>query len=81
MRWMTSLRRRGREPILERLDRVAQQLNPLLIVIVIGLAILNISCYAALEIGRLHAQRLGVAEHAAPAVALYQSAVTGLPQS
>jgi len=50
-------RHRRREPILDRLGRVAGEINPFLIIVVIMLALLNISCYAAIEIGRLYPPR------------------------
>jgi multisubunit Na+/H+ antiporter MnhC subunit len=40
-------------PFLERLDRIAKELNPLLTVIVIGLAILTFSVFIALQLSRL----------------------------
>lgn len=44
-------RRRGE--IMRQLDRTAESLNPILLVIVIGLIILNLSAFAALELPRL----------------------------
>jgi hypothetical protein len=44
--------RRG-EAILRRLDRVAGDLNPILLATTIGLAILDFSVFAALELSRL----------------------------
>jgi hypothetical protein len=37
-----------------RLERAAGRINPFLMMIAIGLLVINISCYTALEIGRLH---------------------------
>ncbi len=42
-------RRRGsHQPLLRRLDRAAERLNPFLMMIAIGLAVLNISCLITL---------------------------------
>ncbi len=41
-------RNRFREPLLHRLDRAAGRLNPFLIVVAIGLAVLDASCLIAL---------------------------------
>ena len=41
-------RNRSREPLLNCLDRAAGQINPLLMVIAIGLAVLDICCLVAL---------------------------------
>jgi hypothetical protein len=38
---------------LSRLDRSAENLNPILLLVVIGLAILDLSVFAALELSRL----------------------------
>ena len=54
--WLAALARH--RATLRRLDRAAKRLNPLLAMIVIGLALLDISCYAALELGRLRAPLL-----------------------
>jgi hypothetical protein len=56
-------------------------MNPFLLVVVIGLIIVNISCYTALEIGRRHSRH-----HAAEKVEqanppLGDMAVVGLPRS
>lgn len=37
------------EPLLRRLDRVAGEINPYLIILAVGLFILNLTCLAALE--------------------------------
>jgi hypothetical protein len=62
-------RNRSREPLLRRLDRAAGQINPLLMVIAIGLAILNISCLITLlDSGALKAHlRLPEQQVSAPA--------------
>ncbi|HXP06438.1 MAG TPA: hypothetical protein VN808_20155 [Stellaceae bacterium] len=44
---------RESQPFLRRLERVAEELNPVLIVIVIGLALLDFSVFAALELRNL----------------------------
>ncbi len=74
-------RHRRREPILDRLDRVAGEINPFLIILVIMLALLNISCYAAIEIGRLYPPRAEPSQPPAPASgeALSRAAVSRLP--
>jgi hypothetical protein len=41
-------RRRSREPLYRRLDRAADEINPFLMVIAIGLAVLDICCLVAL---------------------------------
>jgi hypothetical protein len=38
------------EPLMRRLERAAGDLNPVLIVIIMGLAILNFSVFAALRL-------------------------------
>jgi hypothetical protein len=56
-------------------------MNPFLLVIAIGLLVINLSCYAALELGRMHSLRGGSSNAMKPAPALGQTAVTGLPLS
>ena len=41
-----------RVPFMRRLDRVAGEINPLLVVFMIGLGILDLTCYVGLEISR-----------------------------
>ena len=41
-------------PILERLDRAAQIINPLLLVVVVLLALIDVSCFTALRIAEQH---------------------------
>jgi len=41
------------QPLLRRLDVAAENLNPILIVIIIGLSILDFSAFAALEVRHL----------------------------
>jgi hypothetical protein len=53
MRRATPPERRWLEPIRDRLERAAGDINPFLIVIVIGLAILVLSVFMALELPRL----------------------------
>ena len=43
-----------REPVLRRIERAAQELNPFLLLIVIGLAILDGSVYMALRLAQMH---------------------------
>lgn len=42
-----------RGELLRRLDRAAENLNPILLIIVVGLVILNLSIFVALELSRL----------------------------
>jgi len=76
------LRRAGWQPrLLLRLERAARLMNPFLMVIALGLLVVNVSCYVALEIGRLH-----VRHHAADRIEeanppLGEMAVIGLPRS
>ena len=67
--------------VVGRLDRVAKQLNPILIVIALGLAVLNVSVFAALRLSRLHLRpaRIGQVLDQHPPVS--QTATWGLPQS
>ena len=59
-----------RWPIVERMNRAAEKINPLLVIVIALLAIIDISCYSALEIGRRHPPRSGVNETVArPATA------------
>jgi hypothetical protein len=54
MRQLFPRHNRSREPLYRRLDRAAGQLNPLLMMIAIGLAILNASCLLTLfDTGKL----------------------------
>jgi hypothetical protein len=74
------LRLAGRGPRLWlRLERAAGQINPFLMAIAIGLLVVNISCYAALEIGRLHQRETSPIVDPAPP--LGWTAVIGLPRS
>ncbi len=73
--------RRRREPILDRLDRAAGSINPLLILIAIILAILDVGCGAALEISRLYPAVFRMAPAASPASTLSRAAVARLPPS
>lgn len=41
------------QPLLRRLDDAAENLNPVLLLIIIGLVILNFSVFAALELRQL----------------------------
>jgi hypothetical protein len=45
---------RWREGILHRLDRTAAELNPLLFVVVVGLAIIYLACLIALGLSHVH---------------------------
>ena len=72
-RWVT--------PTLRRLDRAAEAINPFLLTVVIGLVVVNVSCYMALEIGRLHARSHGPNPIAVPGPTFGQIATSGLPGS
>ena len=61
-------RRRGDEP-------------RFLLTVVIGLVVVNVSCYMALEIGRLHARSHGPNPIAVPGPTFGQIATSGLPGS
>lgn len=39
-------------PFMRQLDRVATEINPLLVIFMIGLGILDLTCYVGLEISR-----------------------------
>jgi hypothetical protein len=46
-----------RVPFTRQLDRVAGEINPLLVIFMIGLGILDLTCYVGLEMSRgAHAQ-------------------------
>jgi len=81
MRWAPPPGWDERAAIVHRLDRAARNLNPLLIVVVIVLAIVNFSCYTALEIARLHPPGPGSNPVAASPGALTRDAVSHLPPS
>jgi hypothetical protein len=53
-------------PSLSRLDAAAENLNPFLIVIVIGLALLNFSVFAALELRNLPLRQISDTSDAVP---------------
>jgi hypothetical protein len=53
MRRVLSRGERRRGEILRRLDRAAESLNPILLVMIMGLVILDLSVFAALELSRL----------------------------
>ena len=44
---------RSHEPFLRRLEQAAEKMNPFLIVLVAGLAVLNFSVYISLQLPRL----------------------------
>ena len=48
----------SREPLLRRLDRVAGELNPFLMILVVGLALLDLVCFVALMVSRLPITRV-----------------------
>jgi hypothetical protein len=72
-------RRQG--PFLHRLERASKDLNPILIVIIIGLTILNLSVFAALRLSRLQLRPVRIGQTAEPARPLAEIAILGLPQS
>ena len=49
MRWGLPSQPLWRRPILARMDRAAEKINPLLAVVLVMLAIIDLSCYWALE--------------------------------
>jgi hypothetical protein len=56
-----------RVPFMRQLDKVAGEINPLLVIFMIGLGILDLTCYVGLEMSQAqHAQS------AAPASAAYR---------
>jgi Co/Zn/Cd efflux system component len=77
--WLREARSQGQA--LRRLERAAALMNPFLLVIAIGLLVINLSCYAALELGRMHSLRGGPSQVVNPAPVLGQTAVTGPPLS
>ncbi len=68
------------QPLLRRLDDAAEHLNPILIVIVIGLAILNFSVFAALELRNLPLRHVPVTSDDAPPSTPALGTAIGLPQ-
>jgi hypothetical protein len=56
--------------MLRRLDRVAGEINPFLIVIAIGLVVLDLSCLLAQQLARMPLRRASVIEIAMPHVAM-----------
>jgi hypothetical protein len=61
---------RSHEPLMRRLDRAAGEVNPFLIVLVIGLAILDLTCFVALQVSELPATQTnpGTSISASPTV-------------
>jgi hypothetical protein len=50
-----------RVPFMRQLDRVAGEINPLLMIFMIGLGILDLTCYVGIEVTRgAHAQGAAV---------------------
>lgn len=68
------------QPLLRRLDVAAENLNPILIVIVIGLAILDFSVFAARELRNVPLRHVSATSDDAPARPLGFGAAIGLPQ-
>jgi len=77
----SSQQRRRPGMVVSRLDRVAKQLNPILIVIALGLAVLNVSVFAALRLSRLHLRPARIGQVFEQHPSLSQAATWGLPQS
>src|SRR3981189_2886172 len=48
----------SREPLMRRLDRVAGEINPFLLIVVVGLVILNLTCFVALTVSQLPITRI-----------------------
>ena len=67
--------------ILHRFERSSEDLNPILLLIVIGLAILDFSVFAALELSRLPLRPARASQIERDAPPLAQSAIVRLPQS
>jgi hypothetical protein len=67
------------QPLLRRLDAAAENLNPFLIVIVIGLAILDLSVFAALELRNLPLWHVSATSDDAPPKPLTLGEAIGLP--
>jgi hypothetical protein len=44
---------RSHEPLLRRLEQAAEKMNPFLILLVVGLAMLNFSVYISLQLPQL----------------------------
>ena len=68
------------KPLADRLDRAAEAINPLLLMLAIVLAVLDAGCYMALAIGELHLSRPGMSVET-PSAPLSRAAVSGLPPS
>jgi hypothetical protein len=64
--------------VLRRLDRVAENLNPVLIVIIIGLTILDFSVFAALELRKLPLRQISDTSDAVPTGPLTLGQAIGL---
>jgi hypothetical protein len=61
------------------IDQACAKLNPVLLAIVIGLAILDVSCYSALQIGRWHSLRQELAPPGALPPRVARSLASGPP--
>jgi hypothetical protein len=77
-------RRRKSEPVmpplLRRLDRIAEDINPVLIALIIGLAILDLSVFAALELRNLPLRQISDTSDAVPPKPLTLGEAIGLPR-
>ena len=65
MRWGLPSGEVWRRPIFGRMDRTAKKINPLLVIVVVMLAIIDLSCYSALAISRRHPPRPDASQPAA----------------
>ena len=65
----TPTRPERKQPLLARLDAAAQDLNVMLLVLAIGLAILDFTCFFALEMRKAMPPHLSAASVSTPATA------------
>jgi len=53
-------------PVADRIDRTAGKLNPLLVIVAVMLALIDLSAYSALAIARRHPARPDTGQSASP---------------
>ncbi|HEV2189076.1 MAG TPA: hypothetical protein VGR70_17835 [Stellaceae bacterium] len=70
----------AKELFLRRLDRMAENLNPVLIAIIIGLTILDVSVFAALELRKLPLRQISDTSDAVSTGPLTLGDAIGLPR-
>jgi len=70
MRRSPSREQHRRGAALRRLENAAERLNPILLLIVIGLVILDLSVFAAIELSRLRPSHAAMSRPAIPAMLL-----------